>query len=43
LVVDAIGTTFGFCGVKELKEAVAVLALGLLVGSDDSLEDVVPQ
>jgi hypothetical protein len=43
LVVDAIGTTLGFCGVKELKEAVAVLALGLLVGSDDSLEDVVPQ
>jgi len=43
LVVDAIGTTFGFFGVKELEEAVAVLALGLLVGSDDGLEDVVPQ
>ena len=43
LVVDAVGTTFGFGGVKELEEAVAVLALGLLVGSDDSLEDVVPQ
>ena len=43
LVVDAVGTTFGFFCVKELQEAVAVLALGLLVGSDDSLEDVVPQ
>lgn len=43
LVVDAVGTTFGFFGVKELEEPIAVLALGLLVCSDDGLEDVVPQ
>ena len=41
-VVDAVRATFGFFGVKELEETVAVLALGLLVSSDDGLEDVVP-
>lgn len=41
LIVDAISAAFGFFGVKELEETIAVLALGLLVGSDDSLEDVV--
>ena len=43
LIVDAISAAFGLIGVKELEETVAVLALGLLVGSDDGLEDVVSQ
>ena len=40
-VVHLRGAAAGFCGIEELEETVAVLALGLLVNVDDRLVDVV--
>ena len=42
-VINAYSTTPGFFSIEELQETIAILALGLLVSSDDCLEDVVPE
>lgn len=39
-VIYLLSAALSFCGIKELKETIAVLALGLLVSIDDSLVDV---
>ena len=41
-VVYSFSATLSLGGIKELKETIAILALSLLINSNDSLIDVVP-